>query len=330
IATGLFGGPLGSTMNAYVGDLFEGDDRTKAVGYFSLGFPVAVVVAVPIGSAVGGEYGWQTVCFTLAILSAFMAVGTFRFPHVHIPRQEKGIFAEYGEMLGVIFHPRGWPFFISFLLIMSTFFGYVINIAIWFENNQGLENHGTNSLSWAYLCGGLGSILGALTFRVLVKHFGKVEMLVGSALVSGVMVYLLVSRPPGTSHVLLFTLFFFSHFSGSLRRPLAGLIAVDISPPEVRGRFLAMLNITFSLSFAVAAGWTSLVLVYPDPKTGIKNMEHMDWMALCIIAGTLAAVPSLLRVRADMKRLAAERDFAAPAIDQTPPGEAVGVIDSEE
>lgn len=312
ILAGLFGGPLGSTMNAYVGDLFQGDRRTKAVGWFSLGFPLAVVVAVPIGAAIGGQYGWQTVCFSLAALAVPMAVGSFRFPHIHIPRINKSIVREYLEMIGVLFHRRGWPFFISFLLIMSTFFGYVVNIAVWLESNQGLENTEHHSLSWIYLCGGLGSILGALIFRPLVKIFGKVELLAGSALLSGIMVYFLVTRPLMSSHAVLFTLFFCSHFSGSLRRPLAGLIAIDLAPEQVRGRFLAMMNITFSLSFAVAAAWTHWVLVYPDPAKGIVFMEHADWMALGIIAGTLAAWPTLWIVRREIRQITAAQTSPAP------------------
>ncbi len=318
VITGLFGGPLGVTLNAYVGDLYEGDRRTRAIAYLSMGFPVAVILAVPVGAVVGGAWGWQSVPFSLAAIGVILTALVLHFPHIQLPRIPQTLLTEYGEMFYVVFNRRGWPFFLSIFLIMATFFGYVANIAVWLVRNQGMDVTLNHHLALMYLYGGVGSILGAISFRKMVNVFGRVELLVGSALLSGGMVYLLVSRPPNTVLWVLCLLFFLSQFSGSLRRPLAGLIAVDIAPAHLRGRYMAMLNITISLAFGVAAGWSELVLTYPDVHRGQVYLIGMDKVALYILAGTLASIPALHLVNAEIRRVQAERDMAAPAVAEPP------------
>jgi predicted MFS family arabinose efflux permease len=67
IVTGAFGGILGGMALAIIGDVFPEHRRGRATGSLMTGFALASVAGVPLGLAMGTNYGWHIPFIALAL-----------------------------------------------------------------------------------------------------------------------------------------------------------------------------------------------------------------------------------------------------------------------
>jgi len=66
-AAGLLGSMAPTSLMAAVGDLFPPDRRSRAMGWFNMGFSFAAIAGVPLIGAVGGAFGWR---WSFAVIGA--------------------------------------------------------------------------------------------------------------------------------------------------------------------------------------------------------------------------------------------------------------------
>jgi predicted MFS family arabinose efflux permease len=74
LITGLFGGVIGSISLAIVTDLFQIEQRGRAMGFMQMGFSASQVLGIPIGLYLANQWGWQSAFLMVAGIAIAVAV----------------------------------------------------------------------------------------------------------------------------------------------------------------------------------------------------------------------------------------------------------------
>ncbi len=75
IVSALFGGPIMPNILAFTGDLFQGEQRTKAMTTVMLGFATSSILGVPFGAWTGDYFSWQAPFYIVAFATIFCIFG---------------------------------------------------------------------------------------------------------------------------------------------------------------------------------------------------------------------------------------------------------------
>jgi DHA1 family inner membrane transport protein len=99
---GLVGCLAPTSLMAAVGDLFPAERRSRAMGWFNMGFSFAAIAGVPLMGAVGGALGWRWAFATLGALLLMLALCVrLWFPRIPPLATGTSVLATYHAVRGV-------------------------------------------------------------------------------------------------------------------------------------------------------------------------------------------------------------------------------------
>ncbi len=248
MVAGAFGGPATSLCFAIIADTIPNEARGRAMGTVMGAFSLASVFGVPSGLWMAEHFGWHAPFFTVAALGAvILVVSIFLLPsltgHLGAPRNVM-------QDIGVLLANRN--VLLSFAMtavVMSAGFVLIPNIASYLQFNLGVPEA---QVKYAYLVGGLASLVATQVGGRLVDRLGSFRVgTAGTALAATVVyVFFYLPRESMPLGVVLLSFAMFMLAQG-LRNVSYNTLTSKVPNPQHRATFQ-------SLQSAVQHGATSL------------------------------------------------------------------------
>ena len=175
---------------AHVGDATPYQDRARVMGRVMAGWSVALIVGVPLGSAVGEWWGWRLSFAGVGLLATVAMVSVWRMPvvrvHVGAPATVRG---DAAAMLR-----NGVPRLLAVnFLDMVGFYGVYTFLGAEVRAQLGL---GSAPFGLLVLCYGVGLLFATLNARLL-DRFGKQR---SASIAMAVLVLLFAAMPWAVAH----------------------------------------------------------------------------------------------------------------------------------
>ncbi|MCL6625345.1 MFS transporter [Alicyclobacillus shizuokensis] len=106
--TGLAAGAFVPSAYAYVGDSVPVAQRGRVMGVVMSGWAVALVLGVPVGGWIGGQFGWRATFVSIAILAAMSSLPVSCFDFRKLATSPMHPFMQ--QQNGASCAPFGWGF----------------------------------------------------------------------------------------------------------------------------------------------------------------------------------------------------------------------------
>ncbi len=302
--------------SSLIGDLYDPNERSRAMSVFMLGLPIGVSLSYLVGGYVAQHHGWRAVFYMAGLPGLFLAVGTvfLREP----PRgqsEASGIGARQrpGDPIRVLLAIPT----MRWIILSGLLHNFVMYALTFFLPSFLIRYHGTSvqmaGLLSAVLIGtvgALGMLVGGWTGDIGSKRWPHARMLIsGSAvLLAAPAGFVALQAPRGslTAFVIFQALAAFLMYT---YYPLVYATIHDIVEPVLRGRamaiyFFAMYTLGASLG-PVATGWLS------DHLSSLHRALYLIpaltlVLAALLFAGSATVGNDTRDLRAWMKNLNAE------------------------
>jgi DHA1 family inner membrane transport protein len=271
IIAGAFGGIVGATALAIIGDVVPFERRGAAIGLVMSAFAVASVAGIPIGLKIAMMWGWHSPFMYLALISFLIAwIGYKILPSVrahldiNVPRDS------WKEFVAIIRNPiyqRAYCMTSSLSFSGFLVIPYISPYAVF--NVQITES----DLSWIYFFGGLFTFFSTNFVGKLTDRYGSFRIFGFLSLFSIVPTLLLTHASPMHLGIfLMITTVYMMSTSGRFT-PAMNLMNSLVSQNQ-RG---ALMGISFScqqLAAASAAYLAGMII----QKTEGQALMHYDWV----------------------------------------------------
>src|SRR6202161_2832098 len=286
IASGLFGGVIGSVVLAIVTDLFALQLRGRVMGFVQTAFAASQVLGIPAGLFLSNHWNWHVAFGALVGLSvAGMAAVLLLMKPVNghlLLKPDKNAFR---HLIATVAQPRYWMAFAVTTLLATG--GYML---MPFGSAFTVHNLGIDivHLPTIYLISGFFSIFtGPLVGRAS-DTFGKFPTFVFGSAVSVVMVliYTHLGQVSLTTAIVVNVLMFIGIFSRMI--PSQALISA-IPEPSQRGSFSAVRASLQQFSGGLGSVLAAAIIV----QNADGSLRHFDRVGYCVIATTLISLVAM-------------------------------------
>ena len=303
IVAGAFGGMMGATVFAVIGDVIPEIRRGAAMGTVMTSFSVATVAGVPVGLLLANSFGWHIPFFMLAISSSIvLTIGYYVLPQIRghlVHRTKESPVRMLFELLKNRNHLIGFAF-ISAVVLAG--FAVIPYLSPYLVSNVGLPE---NDLPYVYLFGGGATIFTSRFFGRLADKYGKQKVFSWIAGGSVIPILLVTNLPRlpiwGTLAV---TTFFMVLVSGR-GIPAMALLTASVEPRQ-RGSFM---SINFSVQ-QISAGFASFGGGLILGKSATGELTHFG------IVGVIAFVTSFASILLSKKIRIVDRTSAGSISSQ--------------
>jgi multidrug resistance protein len=243
--TGLAAGTLSTCALSYAGDYYPYEQRGRAMGVLSMGYFVAFVLGVPLGSVAAARFGWQAVFLGLSFASAAMLVITFvRLPaprgyvasvRSHFPLADH--FRKSDRLAGVV----------AAFLTSGGVVGFLTYIGAWLQTSY---NVGVERVGLLFIVSGIAAVAASPLSGWLSDHAGKRTVIIWSNVLLAFLFLIVAQLTWGIW--LMVAIAGLSIAAGARQAPLHAL-TTEIVGPEVRGEYIAVRNAASQIGIATVA-----------------------------------------------------------------------------
>lgn len=275
--TGVFGGILGATVYAIVGDAIPLERRGAAMGIIMSSFSAATVFGVPLGLFLATKFTWNTPFLFLVALGVVTTAMIFFFiPSFSSHIQKKENQQNPLQVLSNITQNSNLLIALSFtfVLVFSQFLiipflsGYMVS-------NVGLTQE---QLPLIYLSGGLATIFTSPLIGKMTDKYGKFNILAIAAVLVIIPVLIVTNLGKTPLFWALFIIVFFFIFSSGRMIP-ATTIQSAAAPFAIRGSFMSINSSMQNLGSAAAA-YVAGAIIFKDDAGVIFNYQYVGYLAI--------------------------------------------------
>lgn len=261
IISAMFGGPIMPNVLAFTGDLFQGEQRTKAMTTVMLGFATSSILGVPFGAWMGDYFSWEAPFYIVAFVTIFCIFSiTHMRPAVTGIKPDK-IFVQYLELFKL------WNlkvvrnlFFAQFFMLVGLF-GLIPNMGVWLTMNLGMS---ATQVGLCYMQGGIGGVIGNQLSGRMLKFFSKSNVVILGSTIMGFVLFLFTNIP---FPAILAGLFMAGMMlGGSMRMPAFQLMLTESVPIYKRGRLMSMSMIVANISMGIGGLWSTPLLTIENER----------------------------------------------------------------
>jgi predicted MFS family arabinose efflux permease len=290
IATGLFGGVIGSVVLAIITDLFPLHMRGRVMGFVQTAFAASQVLGIPAGLFLANHWNWHT-CFAaiVGLSIAAIIVITFAMQPVDAHLRLKQDANPFRHLIATIGQPRYTLAFAVTTLLATG--GYML---MPFGSAYTVHNLGIDivHLPTIYLVSGLFSIvMGPLVGRAS-DGFGKYPTFVFGSAVSVVMVliYTHLGHISLTTAIIVNVLMFVGIFSRMI--PSQALMSA-IPDATQRGSFSAVSASLQQLSGGLGSVLAAAIIAQaPD-----GSLIHFDRLGYIVVTTSIVSLIAMYFVQ---------------------------------
>ncbi len=283
VLSGVFGGPIPSNVLAYIGDRFQGNERTKVITTVMLTFSIASIFAVPLGAWLADLFSWRTPFIAISAAMIFCILLISRMKAIETGAESGNVLRQYVEFANLLkLRIVRKVFTLQFFMIIGLF-GFVPNISVWLSTVYGFDS---TQIGLCYMQGGIGGIIGNNISGYFISKGHKGRLIsIGSLIMCVVLFFSTWNLLPPV-----FTGLFFAGllFGGSIRMPAFQIILTEIIPISLRGRMMALSMINANITMGLGGIWS---LAFLDMQNGV--LTGMRTVTI-IGAATLALIPLMV------------------------------------
>lgn len=253
LLTGLAAGILLPGAYAAAGDLAPPDRRAAVMGRVLLGWSVALVLGVPLGSALGDTLGWRGVFLCLGGVAALIGLLVLRLPEQRVAGTVRPSLRAALQVPGV------WPLLVVCWCLMTAFYGGFTYLGSHVRSITGSGAGAAGLLVFAY---GIGFALAAGQAR-WIDRWGPGRMLsMAGAAAAALYLCMPVAAHEGAALLVVMAL-----FGGSQHMMLNSTVSwLGSRSPERRGSIMAINSaVTYAgLTCGTAGlGWVNQAAGFP-------------------------------------------------------------------
>jgi predicted MFS family arabinose efflux permease len=300
VATGLFGGVMGSIVNAIAADLFPPQSRGRVTGTIQSAFGASQVLGIPFGLFLASHFGWHmpfrliagvglsvglVIVAGLAPITGHLEAAAGRRPFEHLMRTA----TDRRHLVG----------FFATMLVATGGFMLQPFASAFAVNNLGVP---VGRLPMIYVAAGtVGMLMGPWLGRTA-DAIGKLRMFAFGTAVGCAWIVWYTRLGPTPIWVVLVANAVLALAIGARMASTMALI-MGVPAPKDRGAYMAVSSSMQQLAGGVAA-WAAGLLVVQDASGRIVNYPTLGWVVVATMVLTLV----------QMRRV--DRMVSAPA---TPP-----------
>lgn len=288
--TGAFGGLLGATVLAVVGDLTPLEKRSEAMGTVMAAFSAASVFGVPFGLFLADRFSWQAPFLFLGLVGLpILLLNVWMVPNVkaHLDQPKQRPRAILKEMTSDTNQLTAHLFII---LLMLGQFTVITFIAPYMVSNVGFTE---SELAYIYLAGGFVTLFSAPWFGRLSDRFGQFPFFTSVTVLSLIPLWLITHLPPLEMYlVLIITSVMFILISGRII-PAMTMITSSVRP-ERRGGFMSVNSSIQQIGAGISSYVAGLIVV----RSASGQLQDYDLVGYLAIAASVVAIFVAKRLRA--------------------------------
>ena len=291
IFCGLFGGILGASVLAAVGDLVPDSHRGRAVGLVMSSFSLATVLGLPLGLWLADRWGWHAPFLTLAGAGAVLWVLAARLlppMRAHLTAGNARI-RPFDRLVGALrpaAHRRAYALMGALTLAGMCVVPY---IAAYLVGNVGLEER---RLTLVYAVGGAGTLVSMNVVGRLADSFDRFRVFAGVCGGSMLVTLALTHAPSlGLGAALALSAAMMVFMSGRFIPAMA--MATTAGDPAQRGAYMGVMASVQQFASglaALASGW----VVASDAAGRLTGYGIIGWISAGLAA---ASIPLAWRLR---------------------------------
>jgi predicted MFS family arabinose efflux permease len=297
IATGLFGGVIGSVIMAIATDLFAPDQRGRVFGLLQTAFAASQVLGLPAGIYLSNHWDWHApflVMVAFGIAGGLVVAWKLQPVVAHLrERQER---SPWMHLYDTVCESRHWSAFVTMMLLATGGFMLMPFGSAYLVNNLGIA---LTSLPTIYLITGVFTIfIGPVVGRLADRH-GKYPVFLGGSILSIAMVLIYTHLPPVSLTVVIVVNVVL--FAGIFSR-IIPFQAMSAAVPETtkRGSFSALGAAIQQVSGGVASVIAGhIVTMAPDGE-----LEQFPVVGYVVVLATLTAMFTTWKMKQGIDRRA--------------------------
>ena len=288
IVAGAFGGVLGATVFAIIGDAIPDVRRGAAMGTVMTSFSLATVAGVPVGLFLANHFGWHIPFFMLTVTSAVvLCVGYFVLPSIRSHLSHRTGARPLDSLVDLFSHASHLNAFVFISAMMFAGFSVIPYLSPFLVSNVGLTEQ---DLPYIYFFGGGATIFTSRFIGRLSDRFGKQKVFTWIAGGSIVPILLITNLPRLPLWVVLsVTTLFMVLTSGRMVHAMA-MVTGSVEPKR-RGGFMSITSSIQQISSGIASFGAGLML----GKSSAGTLTHFEIVG--VIAGMTSVVCILLSKR---------------------------------
>ena len=281
ILSGAFAGLIMPNCLAYAGDALQGNQRSRALTNIMLGFTLASILGVPVGSVLAEWISWRWTFGVIGLGGLLSLLWLTVIPPIATGAEQITIRRQYLQMFGLWKRQEvRWVFAMQFFMLIGLF-GFIPHMSIWLTTNYGLS---ASAIGLFYMQGGIGSLIGNQLAGWLLQRGFRFSLIgIGSVLMGTVLMLSTQDLLPGPW---MGAMFFGIMLGGSMRMPGLQTILIELTGKEIRGRLMAMSMIVSNMTMGLGGFWSM----------GLLSMENgyllgMDRVGLVSMLTLLVVLP---------------------------------------
>jgi predicted MFS family arabinose efflux permease len=295
IATGVFGGVIGSVVLAIATDLFAPEQRGRVMGVIQTAFAASQILGLPAGIYLSNHWSWHAPFLAMVgfgIAAGLVVAWKLRPVTAHLEKPQEH--SPWMHLFNTVREPRHWSAFLTMMLLATGGFMLMPFGSAYVVNNLGIS---ITSLPTIYLITGIFTIFIGPLVGKLADRQGKYPVFVGGSIVSIVMVLIYTHLPPIplTLLIVVNVVLFMGIFSRMI--PFQ---ALSTSVPEMtkRGAYNALGAAIQQVSGGIASVIAGhIVTSAPDGK-----LEHFPMVGYVVVAATLTTMFTTWKVKQGIER----------------------------
>lgn len=313
IFTGLFGGVIGAVGMAIITDLFEINQRGRALGFTQMGFSVAQVLGIPISLVMAPYWGWNSPFYLIVVVAAIAGiVMMIKMKPVtgHLALQKGDSNNALTHLFNTLKKKRYQTGYLTTALLPLGGFMLMPFGSAFAEHNLGVDD----KILWViFIPTGIASMIAFPVLGKLSDKFNKLSIFAIASLWAMVMV--IVHTHWGviplwlviTSNILMFV--------GIMGRIVPATILLSAIPDmKDRGAYMSINSSLQQLAGGIAAVIAGKIVTQPDPN---GPLLHLDTVGYVIAGITLVSIYMMYRIYNLVK------DQLPPPAKKQAPGAAV-------
>jgi predicted MFS family arabinose efflux permease len=281
IIAGAFGGLMGATVFAVVGDVIPEIRRGAAMGVVMTSFSLATVAGVPVGLFLANHFGWHVPFYMLTVTSSLVlsiGAGVLSPIRGHMSRQREG---SPFQLLLELFKQRSHiNAFVFMSAMMFAGFSVIPYISPFMVSNVGLTEQ---DLPFIYFFGGGATIFTSRFIGKLADRYGKQRVFTWLAAGSIIPILVLTNLPVLPLWAALIVTTTFMILTSGRGVPAMAMITSTVEPRR-RGSFMSINSSIQQLSSGIASMTAGLIL----GKTASGALTNFG------LVGLIAAATSVL------------------------------------
>jgi predicted MFS family arabinose efflux permease len=283
IITGIFGGLVGSICFAIVADLFETNQRGRAMGFIQMASAGSQILGLPLALYLASELDWHLAFWLISVIGIIAVSLVFlKMKPVNLHLQMHGKGNPLHHSLKIIGNRNYLIVFFNNTLLVSGDIMLMTFSSAFCTNNLGVS---LDNLPLLYLIAGIATFVFAPVIGRLTDRYGMLNVFAAGTIIAIIVVAVFTNLgvSPLWAIIIIHTLIFLGINARSIGSSALGTV---IPEAEDRGAFMAVdasIQQAVGGLAAVAAG----LIVFQSEDGMINNFPILGWIVISIMIFTI-------------------------------------------